>query len=75
MTERQDHAAQEQAARLEALETMVAHQDRLLAELNDVITTQWRKIDQLDRQVRRMRETLQSIGPQRDGPEPPPPHY
>ncbi len=63
------------SSRLDALETLVAHQDRMIAELNDVVTTQWRKIDALERQVAQLRDEFQNIGPVRDAPEPPPPHY
>jgi SlyX protein len=63
------------AARLDDVETRIAHQERMIADLNDVITKQWRKIDQLERQLSRMKEELQSIEPQRTTPEPPPPHY
>jgi SlyX protein len=63
------------AARLEALETRVAHQEIVISELNEVITSQWRKIDALERQFALLREELQSLAPARDAPEPPPPHY
>ncbi|HEY8066534.1 MAG TPA: SlyX family protein [Methylosinus sp.] len=65
----------DEASRLVALETAVAHQDRMVAELNDVIALQWRRIDTLDRQIARLREEFQKLGDQRDSQEPPPPHY
>lgn len=61
--------------RLDALETRIAHQDRMLADLNEVITAQWRRIDGLERQVAQMREEFQNLGDTRGAPEPPPPHY
>lgn len=63
------------SARLDALEMRMAHQDRMIAELNDVITSQWRKIDALERQAARLREDVQNAGATREAPEPPPPHY
>lgn len=63
------------AARLEALEAHLAHQDRIITDLNEVVTTQYRKIDRLERLIERLRESMLSLAPQRDGPEPPPPHY
>ena len=48
------------SSRLDALETLVAHQDRIIAELNDAITAQWRKIDALERQVAKLLEEIQS---------------
>lgn len=62
-------------SRLDALEMMVTHQDRLIAELNEAITSHWRRIEVLERQVTQLREELHNIQPARDGPEPPPPHY
>jgi len=61
--------------RLDAVEIRLAHQDKMIADLNDVITAQWRKIDLLERQLSRLKEELQSMEPQRAMPEPPPPHY
>ena len=61
--------------RLDALEMRIAHQDSTIAELNDVITAQWRKIDLLERQIALLREEFQNLSTARDGPEPPPPHY
>jgi SlyX protein len=63
------------ANRLDEVEVRLAHHERMIAELNEVITAQWRKIDQLERHMSRIREELQSIEPQRQGIEPPPPHY
>ena len=63
------------AARLDALETKVAHQDLMIADLNEVIAGQWARIDKLERQLARLREEVDTMdGPGR-GPEPPPPHY
>ena len=65
----------DQSSRIDALEVRVAHQDQTIAELNDVITAQWRKIDALERQVARMQDEYQNMIAPRDLPEPPPPHY
>ncbi len=65
----------ELSERLDGLEIRIAHQDRTIAELNDVITEQWNKIAALDRQVMRLREEMQNMTPAREAPEPPPPHY
>ena len=61
--------------RLEAVEARCAHQDLAIAELNEVITTQWKQIDLLERKLARLQDELQNMAPTRDGPEPPPPHY
>ena len=61
--------------RITALEIRIAHQDQTIAELNDVVTTQWRKIEALERQMNRLREEVQNSQTERGGEEPPPPHY
>ena len=63
----------ETVKRLDTLEMRIAHQDRMVSDLNEIITAQWQKIDILERQIARLRDEMQNIGPGRDGPEPPPP--
>jgi SlyX protein len=70
-----DSLSKNASRRLDALEMRIAHQDRMIAELNEVITAQWRKIDALAREVVQLREEYQNAMAQRDAPEPPPPHY
>jgi uncharacterized coiled-coil protein SlyX len=62
-------------SRLDALETLVAHQEKTIAELNGAITAQWRKIDVLERQVAQLLVEIRNVGASRDAPEPRPPHY
>lgn len=60
--------------RIEDLETRVAHQEKTISELNDVITAQWRKMEAIEFQLRRLGEEMQTIeaGTPVDRP---PPHY
>ena len=60
--------------RIEDLETRVAHQEKVIAELNEVITAQWKKFDVLESQIRHLRGELESLD-QRDVPNERPPHY
>lgn len=65
-----------EAARLTALEMRIAEQEKTIAELNDMVVEQWRKIDRLERRVAQLRDEVDSLDPTRSGqPEPPPPHY
>ena len=62
--------------RIDELEMRVAHQDKTIAELNDVITGQWKKMEAMERQLRRFGEELEAM----EGSEGPsanqkPPHY
>ena len=61
--------------RLLTIETRLAHQDKMIADLNEVITAQWRKIDTLERQLSRLREEVENFEPSNGQPEKPPPHY
>lgn len=62
-------------ARLDALEIRIAHQDKTIAELNETVTEQWRRIDALEREVKMLREEVRNAWPARNESEPPPPHY
>ena len=67
----------ETGARIDALETRIAYQDRVIEELNTAITEQWKQIESLTRQVERMADRLQQVADTAapGAPEPPPPHY
>jgi SlyX protein len=61
--------------RIEELETRVAHQEKTIGELNDVITSQWRKMEAIEFQLRRLGEEMQTMDAG-DGPvNQKPPHY
>jgi SlyX protein len=62
--------------RLDEMEIRIAHQDKTIVELNDVILAQWKKLEMLERQLRRLGEELESMesgeGPSANQK---PPHY
>jgi SlyX protein len=47
--------------RIDELEMRAAHQDKTIAELNDVITAQWKKMELMERQLRRLGEELEAM--------------
>jgi len=64
--------------RIIELETKISYQDHLIGELNDVVTSQQKQIDRLEKQVRRMEQHLKGLtgsGLARADEEAPPPHY
>jgi len=68
----------EMSARIDALEVRIAYQDRTIEDLNTIVTTQWKQIDELTKQVGRMADRLRNVeenAPSSGEPEPPPPHY
>jgi SlyX protein len=61
-------------SRIDELEMRMAHQDQTIAELNDVITAQWKKIEVLERQLGQLRGEIENMD-QRAAPIDRPPHY
>ena len=61
--------------RINELEIRLAHQDKTISELNDVITAQWKKLDALERQFRRLGEELEAMGSSEVQANQKPPHY
>jgi SlyX protein len=61
-------------SRVTELEMRLAHQEKAIADLNDVVLAQWRKIEALERQLARMNQEMQNL---ESGPVPVdrPPHY
>ena len=48
----------------------------VIADLNEMVVAQWRKIDALERRLGELREEFDAAAMARnDGPEKPPPHY
>lgn len=67
--------AMDDAERIDGLEVRFAHQEQVVADLNEVITAQWKRIELLERNLKRLHEELQNMDQGRNAPEPPPPHY
>ena len=62
--------------RIDALETRVAYQDDTIETLNATITSQWKQIDALTRQLAALNDRLQEAEARAPGPaNERPPHY
>jgi uncharacterized coiled-coil protein SlyX len=62
--------------RIDALETRVAYQDETIEALNATITSQWKQIDALTRQLAALSDRLQEAEARAPGPaNERPPHY
>jgi SlyX protein len=61
--------------RINDLEIRMAHQDQTIADLNDVITAQWKKLDALERQLKRLSDELESMDVGDAPANQKPPHY
>lgn len=71
------HTTVEADERLEVLETKVAYQEQTIDALNEVVTEQRDLVDRMQREIDRMRQTLDTLAPGEVDAEdePPPPHY
>ena len=62
--------------RIEALEVRTAYQEQTIEALNATITDQWKRIDELSRQVARLADRLQEAeAREQPAPSEKPPHY
>ena len=58
------------------IERRLAEQEKVIADLNDMVVTQWRKIDSLERRLGELRAEFDEASRMGSGgPEKPPPHY
>lgn len=63
-------------ARIETLEVRIAYQDQTIEALNSTITDQWKRIDDLSRQIVRLSDRLeQAEASGETAPSEKPPHY
>ena len=68
--------ADETEAKIADLERRIAEQERVIADLNEMVVAQWRKIDGMERRLGELRDEFDAAALTRaDGQEPPPPHY
>ena len=69
-------AASADESRFTDLERRIAEQERVIADLNEMVVAQWRKMDHLERRLGELRDEFDAASLARpDGPEKPPPHY
>ncbi len=62
--------------RLIELESKVSYQDKLLEDLDEVVTEQQAQLERLGREVERMTAQVRAARTsESEGEEPPPPHY
>ena len=69
-------AGSDENIRIAELELRIAEQDKVIADLNEMVVAQWQKLDAIERRLGELRDEFDEASALRgDGPEPPPPHY
>lgn len=61
--------------RIIELEVRVAYQDKLIEELDDVVRAFTRKVEELERELKELKETVEAGAPEVGPSDDPPPHY
>jgi len=67
-----------ETSRLDNVESRLAYQERMIEDLNQTLTAQWKDIERLRRDIARLSERLASAEAPSwtdPGEEPPPPHW
>lgn len=62
-------------SRIDDLEIRLAHQERMIEDLNSTVTRQWKEIDRLKREVENLSDRLANTPGLAPQDEPPPPHW
>jgi len=62
--------------RIAELEHRISEQEKIIADLSEMVVAQWKKIDLLERRFKELKEEFEASNePRYKAPEPPPPHY
>ena len=62
-------------SRIADLEMRMAHQEKTIGELNDIITDQWKKLEAMDRHLQHFGEEVEALAANDMTPNQKPPHY
>lgn len=68
-------ASENDATRLDALETKLAFQEDAVQQLSDALVAQQGRLDRLEARIEMLTEQLRRGDDGDEPPEPPPPHY
>ncbi|GDX39696.1 hypothetical protein LBMAG20_19110 [Methylocystaceae bacterium] len=61
--------------KLESLEVIIAHHDKIMSEMNEVIVSQWKKIDAFEKKLMELHEDINSMNGVQELRDQRPPHY
>ena len=75
MSDFRENAVGAEEQRFVVLETKLAYQEKTISDLNDVLVTQSRTLEAVERRLRALEEQLNHALAQADAPRERPPHY
>jgi uncharacterized coiled-coil protein SlyX len=61
--------------KLESIEVIIAHHDKIMSEMNEVILAQWKRIDTVEKKLMQLHEDINLINGGQDLTDQRPPHY
>jgi len=61
--------------KLESIEIIIAHHDKIISEMNEVILTQWKKLDVVEKKLMQLHEDIKSMNDDQEMSDQRPPHY
>ncbi|GDX38699.1 hypothetical protein LBMAG20_09140 [Methylocystaceae bacterium] len=61
--------------KLERIEVIIMHHDKIIGEMNEVILSQWKKIDAAEKKLAQLNEELNCMNRSQESRDQRPPHY
>ena len=61
--------------KLERIEVIIMHHDKIIGEMNEVILSQWKKIDAAEKKLAQLNEELNCMNRGQESRDQRPPHY
>ena len=61
--------------KLESIEVIIAHHDKIMSEMNEVILAQWKRIDTVEKKLMQLHEDINLINGGHDLTDQRPPYY
>ena len=61
--------------KLESIEIIIAHHDKIISEMNEVILSQWKKLDVVEKKLMQLYEVIKSMNDDQEMSDQRPPHY
>jgi uncharacterized coiled-coil protein SlyX len=61
--------------KLESIEVIIMHHDKIIGEMNEIILSQWKKIDAAEKKLAQLNEEINCMNSGQQSRDQLPPHY